>query len=470
MRRFLPRTLVSRMVLVLLGGLALAQIASLAVYWQDRGEFMQRALGLRSVQRIADITRLFDTMTPAERDRIVGVIGSPALRIVLDAPAIAPLASDAVNREQAAAYESVLRRFLGPDAPLVVQVADAPLPPGAGYGPGGGYGYGPGMGPGMMRGMGYGPPGLTFVVQTRLRDGTLLTFDARQSPDAGNWPTRLLLSLGILLVAVVALTLLAARWVTQPLARLALAAEQLGEDIDRPPLDDSGPLEVGRAARAFNHMQQRLAKFIHDRARIFAAMSHDLKTPITRLRLRAELLQDATLREKFEQDLQEMEQMVRATLDFMRGLERQEPVQPLDVMALLHTLQEEAGELDGHVRIEGEAHAPYRGRLQALKRCPGNLVDNAVQYGRRATVVVEDHPGELVIRVRDEGPGMPEAELERAFEPFYRLEASRSRATGGTGLGLTIARSIARAHGGDVLLRNLPGGGLEAMLTLARRR
>lgn len=474
--RWLPRSLYSRLLLVLLGGLVIAQLASLAVYWQDRGEFMQRAMGMRSVQRIVDITRLLDGMTPGDRNRVIGVVNSPPLRVSLDVPPLRVVPeSDPERAQQASAYAAALTRQLGAAYQVVVQVSDAP----AFRGPGPGYGMGMGMGPGAGRGPGGIPPyaglgpgfgamGPAFVVQARLTDGTLVTFDARHPMEASNWPYRLMLSLGILSIAVIALTLLAARWVTRPLQTLASAAQRLGEDIDQPPLDESGPLEVSRAAHAFNQMQQRLAKFIHDRTRIFAAMSHDLKTPITRLRLRAELLNDAAVREKFEQDLIEMEQMVTATLDFMRGLEQPEPVQPLDVMALLHALQEQSGELHGNVRIEGGAAAPYPGKLQALKRCLGNLVDNALKYGGSATISVEDAPHQLRIRIRDAGPGIPEAQLELAFDPFYRIEASRSRATGGTGLGLTIARSIARAHGGDVTLRNLPSGGLEALAVLPR--
>lgn len=482
----LPRSLYGRLLAVLLGGLVIAQLASLAVYWQDRGEFVQRAMGMRSVQRIADITRLLDGMTPQERSKVIGVINSPALRVSLDLAPIAAQEQDEDRARQAAAFRSVLTRILGASYDISVHITDGPTirgtGPGSGYGmgmggagrgpgsppyPGMGPGFGPGMGPGVGSGM--GPFGPSFVVQSRLTDGTLVTFDARQPADASSWPYRLLLSLAILSIAVIALTLLAARWVTRPLKTLAAAAERLGEDIDQPPLDESGPLEVSRAAHAFNQMQQRLAKFIHDRTRVFAAMSHDLKTPITRLRLRAELLDDAALREKFEQDLLEMEHMVKATLDFMRGLEETEPVQALDVMALLHTLQEQSGEMHQEVRITGAVAGPYPGRLQALKRCLGNLVDNALQYGGSATVAVEDAPHELRIHVRDRGPGIPEAQLELAFDPFYRIEASRSRSTGGTGLGLTIARSIARAHGGDVALRNLPQGGLEATVTLPRK-
>jgi signal transduction histidine kinase len=470
--RWLPRSLFSRMVLVLLTGLVVAQLASLAVYWQDRGEFMQRAMGMRSVQRVADIIRLLETIAPSERERIISVLSSPPLRISTDVPALA-MESDPDKEDQARAFSATLRRALGNDTPLAVKVSDAPARqgPGPGYGRMQGMMRGPGMpgtyGPGMMEG--FGPHGVSFIVQARLKDGTLVTFDSRQPIERVNWPSRLLLSLAILLVAVIALTLLAVRWVTRPLKTLAAAAAQLGEDINRPPLDERGPVEVARAARAFNTMQQRLATFIRDRTRVFAAMSHDLKTPITRLRLRTELMGDEALRPKFEKDLQEMESMVKATLDFMRGVDSHEEPKPLDVMALLHSVQEDARELNGKVRIEGTTNVPYRGRIQALKRCLNNLVENAVNYGQSATITVEDAPGVLTLRIRDEGPGIPESELERVFEPFHRLEGSRNRATGGTGLGLSIARNIARSHGGELTLHNLPHGGLEARLTLPRR-
>ena len=279
----------------------------------------------------------------------------------------------------------------------------------------------------------------------------------------------MLISLVVLLAVVFAVTLVAARWVTRPLKTLAAAAEDLGNDLNRPPLDEGGPLEVSRAARAFIAMQAKLAALISDRTRIFSAMSHDLKTPITRLRLRTEMLDDAALRDKFAQDLKEMEEMVGAALDFMRGLDSSEPAQPVDIAALLESIASDAREVGGDVRVEGAARAPFTGHPQSLKRCLTNLVDNAVKYGAGATIAVEDGAQALSICVRDAGPGLAEAELERVFEPFYRVEASRNRATGGSGLGLTIARNIARAHGGDVVLRNRASGGLVAELTLPRR-
>jgi signal transduction histidine kinase len=233
-------------------------------------------------------------------------------------------------------------------------------------------------------------------------------------------------------------------------------------------MEEKGPAEVIRAARAFNTMQSRLAGYVRDRTRVLAAMSHDLKTPITRLRLRAELLEDPQIRAKFTKDLDEMESMVGATLDFLRGQESGEPAQPVDVMALLESLQADMADMGGTVRIEGGAKAPYPGRPQALKRCLANLLENAVNYGKSAGVVVDDNDSRLEIRIQDEGPGLPQSELQKVFEPFYRVEGSRSRETGGTGLGLTIAKSVAEAHGGSLVLRNRAEGGLEAVLVLPR--
>ena len=202
---------------------------------------------------------------------------------------------------------------------------------------------------------------------------------------------------------------------------------------------------------------------------MLAAMSHDLKTPITRLRLRAELLKDGELKNKIAQDLEEMESLVHATLDFMRGVEGAEKAQPLEVMALLESLQADAEEVGGQVAIKGSTTSPYVGRPQALKRCLGNLIDNALKYGKATTIFVEDNKQALVIRIQDQGPGIPEGEIERVFEPFYRIERSRGRDTGGTGLGLSITRKIAQLHGGTLTLHNLQEGGLEAVLTLPRQ-
>jgi signal transduction histidine kinase len=266
---------------------------------------------------------------------------------------------------------------------------------------------------------------------------------------------------------VIVLSLVAVRWTTRPLNALADAAEDLGRNIERPPLEETGPIEVARAARAFNTMQSRLTAYIRERTALLAAMSHDLKTPITRLRLRAELLADAGLRDKFTRDLEEMEALVKATLDFLRGFEGGEASQPVDMMALLESLQADLSEMGGQVSIAGKPVKPYSGKPAALKRCL-NLLENAIKYGNAASIKIDDNDVRLEIRIQDEGPGIPESEIERVFEPFHRLDASRSRDTGGTGLGLAIARSIAEGHGGELTLENRVEGGLEARLTLPR--
>lgn len=281
-------------------------------------------------------------------------------------------------------------------------------------------------------------------------------------------PTDRLLFLGFLMVILLVLGGVIVRWQTRPLAKLALAAEGLGRDIDQPPLKEQGPLEVQATAQAFNRMQQRIQRFIDDRERLFSAISHDLKTPITRLRLRAEMLEKEENREKFSRDLADLERMVAGALECSRGTDIHEPVQPIDIMALLDSLQDDAAVLGHRVDIEGEVGPAFWGRPMALKRCLGNLVDNAIFYGEKAEVLVESNPERLLICIRDRGPGVPEDAVDHLFEPYYRVESSRNRNTGGTGLGLGIARNIVHAHGGELQLSNRDGGGLEISLLLPR--
>jgi signal transduction histidine kinase len=466
--RLIPRSLFSRLVLVLIGVLTLAQVLSLTVHLHERGELLSQASGMRSAQRIADIVRLLDSMSGDERRRIVQVLSAPPVAIHLGDKPLAAIDQDADEAARAALFKAMLRRFLGEEREVQVAVTAGPfLMPREMHGFRGAEGRGMGMSPGAGRR--FGPQsGFSFVAQVRLADRSLVTFDSRQPAHTASWPYRLLVSLAVLFAAVIVVSLIAVHWATRPLKRLSEAADALGRNIDRPPLDEAGPDEVVRAARAFNRMQSRLQGYIRDRTRVLAAMSHDLKTPITRLRLRAELLDDPEQRKRFTRDLDDMESMVGSTLDFLRGLESGEAVKPVDIMALLESLQADLAETGGEVTIKGVAAAPYPGKPQALKRCLGNLLENAIKYGRRAHVVVEDEAARLRIRIQDEGPGLPADEVERVFEPFYRAEQSRSRETGGTGLGLTIARNVAENHGGTLQLNNRPGAGLEACLTLPR--
>jgi signal transduction histidine kinase len=261
----------------------------------------------------------------------------------------------------------------------------------------------------------------------------------------------------------------AVRAITRSLERLARAAEQVGSDPEGSPLPEHGPSEVRSVIHAFNRMRLDLRSYLLERARMLGAISHDLQTPITRLRLRAEMIRDTETRAKFVRDLDEMEAMAGSALEFFKTLGNEPQRHPLDVSALVGSLCEDWFETGRDVTVEGHPHTPYNSHPQALRRCIDNLVENALRYGQRARITIEDDDAALRISVRDDGPGIPEQDLERVFEPFFRLEQSRNRDSGGTGLGLAIARNIARWHGGDIHLRNAPDGkGLIAELVLPR--
>jgi signal transduction histidine kinase len=268
-----------------------------------------------------------------------------------------------------------------------------------------------------------------------------------------------------------ALAALAVRLITRSLDRLARAADRVGADPEGPPVAESGPTEVRRVIRAFNRMQAQVRGYVLERTRLLGAISHDLRTPLTRIRLRAELLPDPELRAKFVRDVAEMEAMAESALDFTRTLGADARRQPVDIGALIESLSKDWRETGGEVTVEGAPQSAVSAHPEALRRCLNNLIENALRYGERAHLQVEDDGAELRIAVGDEGPGIPEPELERVFEPFFRLEPSRNRARGGAGLGLSIARNIARWHGGDVRLRNRAAGtGLIAELWLPRPR
>jgi len=430
-----PNSLFGRLILIQALGLMVAGGVAAVVHSWEMERIFARTIAVQAAHRIADIVSLLDTLESAGRRQVVAILNTRRWFASLDPAAPQQAAGEGRKDPGLAEFEASVGRTLG-GRTFSVTIATR------------------------------GEIGTSYVAQTRLQDGQWVTLGYRR--DVAAFPDRLLWTWPMLAAAVILVALIAVRWVTRPLSILADAAERLGHDINRVPLAETGPSEVRRAAHAFNNMQSRLARLIQDRARIFSAMSHDLKTPITRLRLRTELMHDAELKTKFSTDLDQMESMVHATLDFMRGMENPELSQPVDIMALLESIQADASEVGQSIRIEGNSAQPFTGKPQALKRCLDNLVDNALKYGNRAAILVDDDGERLDIRIRDCGAGIPEAELEKVFDPFYRLEASRGRESGGAGLGLSIARNLARLHGGDITLRNLSGGGLEADLRLPR--
>jgi len=258
-----------------------------------------------------------------------------------------------------------------------------------------------------------------------------------------------------------------AKLLSRPIQRLSDAAERLSENLDSPPLDESGPREARQAAHTFNLMQQRIREQVQQRARMLGAVSHDLRTPLSRLKLRLEQIDDEKLQGQMRQDLNDMIGMLDATLTYLHEQRTSEALQLMDVQALVESLCENAQDQGADVEVSGHC-APLQVQPMALRSCINNLMDNALRYAGQARIELQDQREQLLIRVIDHGPGIAADQREAVFEPFYRLEGSRNRNSGGVGLGMTIAREAAQRLGGQLNLQETPGGGLTAIIRLPR--
>jgi signal transduction histidine kinase len=303
-------------------------------------------------------------------------------------------------------------------------------------------------------------------LNVRLRDGEQLHLSVLPPRSLVAAETDYRGVLALFFVSIAILAYLVARMTTRPLKQLAQAAQDLGNDINRAPLELTGASEIRQASAAFNAMQARIRQYIFQRTQMLAAITHDLQTPLTRMRLRLEKVSDHELQERLIGDLSAMQAMVREGLDLARSMDTTESMQLLDLDSLLASSCDDAADASQAVTLAGRSGMALLGRPLDLRRCLGNLIDNAVKYGHGAQVTVDRVNGAARIRVRDSGPGIPQGEQTRVFDPFYRVETSRSRESGGTGLGLTIARNIAEQHGGSISLANHPDGGLEVTLML----
>ena len=440
--RLWPRSLAARTALVVLVGLILVQGAGLAIHALDRIDVQRLAQARDVAVRVVSTYRMVMMTTPAQRETVLAEMRhapGPSAELAQNPPIADPADSTPFGQR-------LLRVNLN-----LVPLLGVPRWR-------------------ELRILG-GRDGRLVVVGLHLPDSDWLDVSVIVDPPRP-WHSPTFLAAFLLMTVVAAgLTLWAVRRLTAPVRTLAAAAEALGRDVNAPPLPENGPLEVATAAAAFNTMAARIRRFVEDRTELLTAIGHDLRTPITRLKLRAEFVEDDEQRGKIMADLEELEAMVSATLAFGRDARTTEPVSSLDLPELLRTILDEAGdarpEAAEKLVYEGPAHLIVRARPLALKRALTNLVSNAVNYGASARVrLVPPLDGMLVIEVEDDGPGIPPAELDRMFEPFHRGEPSRSRETGGVGLGLPIARNIFRAHGGDVTLANRPMGGAKATATL----
>lgn len=461
--RFWPKTLFGQIALALFGVLLLVQLAGLWLLIDERGKLNYKLLAEYSAQRMGGIASVLDEAEPAERPQLAKALSVLPTRLSLSIPWDAEHVD---HSPDALTFIREARRQLS--QPLEIQMLAIeridpdlvdvhppihrhPLPPAGGEG---------------LRGKLFLR---TYTAQIRLHDGTVVTFNHMLPAPATILPYRLIALLVLLGASTAVLSIWAVRRLTRPLANFADAATGLAHNLNQPALPERGPEEIRQVAHAFNAMQQDIRRLVDTRAQALSAVSHDLRLPITRMRLRLEGDVTQAVREKLQHDLAEMDTMISHTLDFLRAGSSTEARVAVSLDALLDSIVEDMEDLGASITREGHCQSPIRARPHALRRCFANLLDNARFYGQgKIHLCVADSETEIRISITDNGPGIPQSELEKVFEPYVRLEASRARHTGGTGLGLSIAKAIAENHGGEIRLASQPGQGTTATVILPR--
>lgn len=309
-------------------------------------------------------------------------------------------------------------------------------------------------------------PQAHYAALVQLVDGSWLSFIPPERSWGLEFGARIVIVIALGLIATLLVAWVATRQLANPLQRFARAARRFGTDLRAPPIKLEGPDEIRQAIIAFNTMQAQIQHFIAERTHMLASISHDLRAPLTRMRLRSEFMEDLDHQGKLIRDVEEMQSMINAALAFFREDTHREQTTAFDLSELVQTIVDDYRDQHLHVDFEGPAHLVYEGRPLGIKRVIVNLLENALKYAQRPVIALTRDEYSICIEVSDEGPGIPEAALERVFDPFFRLEASRNRDTGGVGLGLSAARAIAREQGGELTLSNCKSGGLIAKFEL----
>jgi len=462
MKLFLPKSLAGQTILVLLAGLTFSHLISMVIYSSDRVEVLSMVGGHDMAQRIASVSHLIATSPVGWRERIVSTLDEPSFRVSLSPKStLIPRNEDdwrAVyirdlirKRLQANSVRGVIVQLL--DDTVAGQTFNTETP----------VLWMKTHMAWMMRGI---PHHQSLRISIELDDGLWLNFFSAIPETGSFWSTTSILSMLSMATAVILLSVWVVHRLTTPLGRFARASERLGKDVNAAPLPESGPIELQQASRAFNRMQKRLQRFIENRTRMLAAISHDLRTPITLLRLRTELIEDDQEREKSLATLDEMESMISSTLAFAREEAKTEESQTVDVGALVESICNDMSDIGQPVQLEKPEKFPLECRKTSLKRALSNLLDNAVKYGGKTAVRINNKGDFLDIIIEDNGPGIPADEMDKVFDPFYRVEPSRNPMTGGIGLGLSIAQSVIHAHGGELTLTNRQEGGLSVIVRL----
>lgn len=471
----LPRTLFGRTVLLLGGFLLLSQAAAFVVNFFDRGSSLYRLNAEQMAQRIGRTAQLLNRLPRDERGVVIQELGGRDFRIELTSRPIEIEGGLVELDSYEQSFSASIRDQMTPALLNRVEITRAPraespdevAPPSANA-----------FEQWLARRFYFLLPAtFSVVTQIELEDGSTAAFFVRMPQEPLSQLEALIPKLLMWMAIVFALAAFVVRMLTNPLSDLSRAVTHIGENPtgsgpgDGPPsIPETGPVEVQQVIRSFNETQERIRRYMIERSSLLAAISHDLRTPITRMRLRAEMLSEPQ-RGKFIHDLKEMEELVGSSLDLFSELGRQSARQPVDVAALLESITNDWTDTGHVVSLDGASRAVFPTEPSMLRRAVNNLVSNAIRYGGQAHIELVDTPALLTIAVRDNGPGIDDGDLERVLEPFVRLEPSRNRSSGGTGIGLAITRNIARWHGGDLKLRNAPGrSGLIAEISLPRKR
>ena len=463
MTRLLPRSLKGQLILLTLVGLLLSQAAGFVVILNDQKSKIKREWLHNIFTRIETVKDVIESTPDEIHSKILKTSSSWALKFAIDPE---PLSRNK-DEMQSEAVQQEVRRVFGDSADevdITVLMSSTEEP------------FFETMFEGLWRDIRHtfspervrpAPPARPAYanVSVPLKGGRWLNV-AVTPRGGGPHASPLLVQFATMAaISAIGIVLVLSR-LTQPLKELAQAAAALGRGESTAKLEEKGPREVLDTIRAFNDMQERLSRFVLDRTKMLAALGHDLRTPITTLRLRAEFIEDEEVRQKILQTLDEMFEMAEATLSFAREEAAQEKTRLVDVGALVSTVCADLSDTGFPVECADTGSFTIRCRPSGLKRAFRNIVENALAYGRRARVFVEHKRGDVAVVIDDDGPGIPARDMERVFSPFVRLENSRNMDTGGVGLGLAIARSIVRNHGGDITLRNRPQGGLRVTITL----
>lgn len=464
-------SLKARAVAALVLFLTASQLLGLSVYVSRSGEANNLLHDALVAEQIAQMAKLIERVEAPQRAGIIDLVDAPSLRV---APIVEPqLRSTLPEGSRPHIFEHLIGAYLGRPIAESVRLAYVDTPTSSGL-------------DAILKERGaetaiaheeleHVPPAAlreirssgNVVTEVRLNDNSWLRFNApllSVSPFS-TW------KFGTSLLVVLASVALAGTWVmirwTQPLTAFAHAAERLGHDIKAPPLPEEGPTEVRAAAKAFNRMQEQLGRLIEDRTQLAAAIAHDLGTPITRLRLRAEEIEDAEQRSKILDDLTQMQRMIGATLDFARQELVIEPLETVDLPSLLQSVCDDFADLGGDVLLDARSRMTARLRPYATRRAISNIIDNALKYGQRARVELSNGAAGYTVIVDDDGPGIPSESAADVFRPFRRLSPEK-HGVDGAGLGLAVARTIVRDQGGDIDLINRTEGGLRVKITLPR--